>query len=180
MALGMGSVSGAASVEALEADIKSGRVILARVVSLFWVERNMARLGEGRCIQWNRSIRCSPRDRQSLELLASTGLGRSAGQCRLWVEGEPTCRPNMGTGHGEQDVGSWSSRSSGPVLKINRKKRTALESGDEELGDVWLFELPSCLGRLEPTKGEPQAGVGQGQPRGCRWGRGTVGPCSHH
>jgi hypothetical protein len=30
MVLGMGSVSGAASVEAVEADIQSGRVILAR------------------------------------------------------------------------------------------------------------------------------------------------------
>ena len=79
----MGSVPGAASVEALEADIEAGRIVLDSY-DLAWF-RGSSRTKQhggvslGLYVQWNRSTGCSPRDILSHRLSASPGLGWLAG-----------------------------------------------------------------------------------------------------
>jgi hypothetical protein len=69
MQLGMVAVAGAAAVEALEANIEPGRVILRLLADGCWLQR-------GWYERWNRSTECSPRDTQSPRASAWTGLPR--------------------------------------------------------------------------------------------------------
>jgi hypothetical protein len=90
--------------------------------------------------------------------------------------GKPTCRPNMGAGHGE--AGSWPNEWPSLGLEINRKKTAleSVESGDEELGDVCrlLFGASKCL---EPTKGSSRQTWGKVNPAVPGGDLVMMGPC---